>query len=80
MSRLPLVRIEDASHDVLKVFDTFTKERGQVPNAFRVWAHAPDVLQTLVAHYRTLLESERVPRKVKQLVLLEVSRLNRCHY
>jgi alkylhydroperoxidase family enzyme len=80
MSRLPLVRIEDVSHDVRKVFDAFMRERGNVPNAFRLWAHAPDVLKTLVAHYTTLMESERVPRKIKQLVLLEVLRLNRCHY
>ena len=81
MSRLPLVRIQDVSHDdVRTVFDTFMRERGHVPNAFRLWAHAPEALKTLVAHYRTLMESERVPRKIKQLVLLEVSHLNRCYY
>jgi alkylhydroperoxidase family enzyme len=80
MSRLPLVRVEDASGPVRAVFDTFVRERGHVPDAFRLWAHAPDVLETLAAHYRALMASARVPRAVKQLVLLGVSHLNRCHY
>jgi alkylhydroperoxidase family enzyme len=81
MTRLPLVAVEDpANDDVRGVFADFIRDRGRVPNAFRVWAHAPDVLSTLVSHYRTLMASERVPRKIKQLVLLEVSRVNRCRY
>ena len=63
-----------------KVYDHYQKERGNVPNMFRTAAHRPEILRTLIAHFRAIMETGTVPAKLKELVIVRTSQINRCEY
>jgi alkylhydroperoxidase family enzyme len=63
-----------------EIFDQLERERGKVPNMFRTVAHRPEILRTLVAHWRAALNTGTVPLKLKELVIVRTSQINRCHY
>lgn len=56
------------------------KERGNVPNMFRTVAHRPEYLRTMIAHFRTVMNTGTVPAKLKELVTVRVSQINQCDY
>ncbi len=80
MGRLPIPALDAASDEVRNIFDTYMKERGNVPNAFRTLALRPGLLTTVIAHYRQVMFEGEIPFRTKELLFLHVSRLNRCHY
>jgi hypothetical protein len=47
---------------------------------FKTMAHRPEIMQTAVAHLRAVLETGTVPFKLKQLMIVRTSQLNRCEY
>jgi alkylhydroperoxidase family enzyme len=47
---------------------------------FRVYAHRPEILKTMVAHLNAVTNTGTVPVRTKELVATLVSRLNSCHY
>ena len=63
-----------------EIFDTYLKERGNVPNMFRTVAHRPEFLRTMIAHFRTVMNTGTVPTKLKELLTVRVSQINRCEY
>ena len=80
MGRIRKLNRDDVPDDIQAIFDTYFAERGHVPNAFRTWAHMPEYLSTLIAHYRTVMFTGALPFKLKELLLLRVSQLNQCRY
>ena len=80
MSRLTKLDKNEVSGDVRTLYEKTGRERGKVPGMFRVFAHRPEILTTMVAHLEAVTRSGSVPRKTKELVATLVSRLNRCHY
>jgi alkylhydroperoxidase family enzyme len=62
------------------VYDHLTHWRGHVPRMFKTMALRPEIMQTAVAHLRAVLESGTVPIKLKQLLIVRTSQLNRCDY
>ncbi len=62
------------------IFDTYLKERGNVPNMFRTVAHRPEILRTMIAHFRAVMNTGTVPAKLKELLIVRVSQLNHCEY
>ena len=62
------------------IFDTYTKERGNVPNMFRTAAHRPEIFRTMIAHFRAIMNTGTVPAKLKELVIVRTSQLNNCEY
>ena len=62
------------------IYDHFQKERGNVPNMFRTVAHRPEILRTMIAHLRAIMETGTVPAKLKELVIVRTSQINRCEY
>lgn len=62
------------------IYDHYLQVRGNVPNMFRTVAHRPQILRTLVAHFRAVMESGTVPAKLKELVVVRTSQMNRCEY
>jgi len=62
------------------LYDHYLKARGNVPNMFRTVAHRPEILRTLVAHFRAVMESGTVPAKLKELVIVRTSQMNDCEY
>jgi alkylhydroperoxidase family enzyme len=63
-----------------QVFDIYLKERGNVPNMFRTAAHRPEILRTMIAHFRAIMNTGTVPARLKELVIVRTSQLNQCEY
>jgi alkylhydroperoxidase family enzyme len=77
ISRLDRSQVAD---DVGAVYDHFMKVRGNVPNMFRTVAHRPEILKTMIAHFRAVMETGTVSAKLKELVITRTSQINRCEY
>ena len=75
-------RLEKAEVDVQSqaLFDDFLRERGNIPNMFRTVAHRPEIMRTMVAHFRAVMNTGTVPKRLKELVIVRTSQLNRCEY
>jgi hypothetical protein len=71
---------EEASLEVRQIFETYLKDRGNIPNMFRTAAVRPKHLQTMVAHFRTVMGEGTVPRLLKELLWVRISHFNRCRY
>jgi alkylhydroperoxidase family enzyme len=63
-----------------EIYDTYLKERGNVPNMFRTVAHRPEIFRTMIAHFRAVMNTGTVPAKLKELVIVRTSQINRCEY
>ena len=78
--RLPVLGPDDVEGDVRAIFDTYLRERGNIPNMFRTAAHRPKHLVTMIAHFRTVMNEGTVPPLHKELLTVRVSHLNHCRY
>ena len=77
-----IARLEKSQVDAetAHIYDHYLKERGNVPNMFRTVAHRPEILRTLIAHFRAVMETGTVPARLKELVIVRTSQINRCEY
>jgi len=66
--------------DTQAIYEHYLEARGNVPNMFRTVAHRPEILKTLIAHFRAVMETGTVEAKLKELLAVRVSQLNRCEY
>jgi alkylhydroperoxidase family enzyme len=80
MPRLRRLNKEEVSGDVHELYVDVGAKRGNVPNMFRVYAHRPEILKTMVAHLNAVTNSGTVPVRTKELVASLVSRINGCEY
>ena len=80
MPRLSKLSPDQADATSREVFDRFLRERGNVPNMFRTVAHRPEIMKTMTQHFMTVTTTGTVPRKLKEMVSVRVSHLNRCEY
>ena len=62
------------------LFDAFMRQRGRIPNLFRVAAHREPIVETLFAHMQAVMGPGEVDVLTKELVALRVSRINDCEY
>jgi len=69
-----------AAPEVQPIFDAYLKERGNIPNMFRTVALRPNHLQTMIAHFRTVMTEGTVSPLLKELLWVRISHLNRCRY
>lgn len=79
-ARLPRVDPDAAPDDVKPTFDAFVRERGKVPNLFRVAAHAPTITARLAALNSAVMGPGDVPVLLKELLSTRVSHINLCDY
>ncbi len=79
-ARIPRLQREQVDDSTRAVYDSVQAERGRVPNMFRTVAHRPEILRTLVAHWRAVLKTGTVPLKLKELVIVRTSQINGCDY
>ena len=77
IKRLDKTEVPD---DVRELYTKVGAARGNVPNMFRVYAHRPEILKTMIAHMNAVTNTGTVPVRTKELVATLVSRLNSCHY
>ena len=80
MGRLTKLTKDQVTEDVRAMYSDVGAKRGNVPNMFRVYAHRPEILKTMVAHLNAVTNSGTVPVKTKELVATLVSRINSCDY
>ena len=83
MSDEPRVRrlsAEDVGPATRAIFDAFMRQRGRVPNLFRVAAHRPALGETLFAHMQAVMGDGEVEVLLKELLAVRVSRINNCEY
>jgi alkylhydroperoxidase family enzyme len=80
MARLTKLTKDQVTDEVREKFRQIGAQRGNVPNMFRVYAHRPEILKTMMAHMDAVTNSGTVSVRTKELVATLVSRLNRCEY
>ena len=80
VSRLSRLSRSQVSDDVREIYERVGAQRGNVPNMFRVYAHRPQILKTMMAHLDAITNTGTVPVRTKELVATLVSRLNHCEY
>ena len=80
MTRISRLTREEAGAEAQHIFDEFMRVRGNIPNMFRVFAHRPELLKTVVAHFSAIMQTGTVSAKLKELVILLTSQLNHCQY
>ncbi len=78
--RLPALGPDDVSPDVRGIFETYLRERGNIPNMFRTAGARPRHLTTMIAHFRTVMNEGTVPPLLKELLSVRVSHFNHCRY
>jgi len=77
ISRIPR---REAPEPVAAIYDRYMQTRGNVPNMFRTMAHRPEIFATMIAHFEAILTTGTLPTKLKELVIVRTSQLNRCKY
>ncbi len=80
-ARLPMIPVDaDVPEGTRAVFQAFVRERGGVPNLFRIAALRPPIVETLQAHLRAVMGPGEVDVLLKELVACRVSQVNGCEY
>ena len=77
ISRLDKSQVDNPTAEI---YDVYLKERGNVPNMFRTVAHRPEILRTMIAHFRAIMKTGTVPARLKELVIVRTSQINKCEY
>ncbi len=78
--RISRLTREQVDPETGQIFDVYLKERGNVPNMFRSVAHRPEIFRTMIAHFRAIMNTGTVPKKLKELVIVRTSQINHCEY
>lgn len=80
MSRLQLVEDQEASGKAREVFEDIRQNFGMVPNLFKAYAHRPEVLEANWNKVKAVMFGGELPRPLKEMVAVVVSRANGCEY
>jgi uncharacterized peroxidase-related enzyme len=80
MPRIRAITYEHAEPVTREIYDRYQKERGNIPNMFRTVAYRPEILRTMIAHFRAVMETGTVGIKLKELVAVRTSQINHCEY
>jgi uncharacterized peroxidase-related enzyme len=79
-ARLPMVDVDAVPAGTATIFETFMRQRGNVPNLFRIAAQRPPIVETLYAHMQAVMGPGQVSVLLKELVACRVSQVNGCEY
>ncbi len=80
MPRLSKLSPDEVDARSQEVFNHFLKERGNIPNMFRTMAHRPEIMKTMTDHFRAVMNTGTVEKKLKEMVAVRVSHINHCDY
>jgi uncharacterized peroxidase-related enzyme len=80
MSRISRVDRSQVTPDLDALFDEIYTQRGNVPNMFRVMAHRPQIFATMQAHFAAVLNTGTVPTRLKELIIVRTSQVNKTPY
>lgn len=80
MSRISKLGRSQTTGAVRASLDRMAEQRGNVPNMFRVVAHRPELLTTMLAHFNEVMKPTTIPGKLKELLAVQTSLANSCAY
>ena len=80
MPRISRLKRDEVSGASVAIYDRVLRERGNVPNMFRTMAHRPEIFETIIAHMEAVLNTGTLPKKLKELVIVRTSQVNRTPY
>ncbi len=78
--RLSRLSRSEVSGRSLEIYDRVLRDRGNVPNMFRTFAHRPQIFETVIAHMDAVLKTGTLSTALKELVIVRTSQLNRTPY
>jgi alkylhydroperoxidase family enzyme len=78
--RLPRLEPDDVPPATRERFEAFLRQRGNIPNLFRIAAHRPPIHDTLAAHLAAVMGPGEVSVLLKELLSVRVSHRNDCEY
>jgi uncharacterized peroxidase-related enzyme len=80
MSRISRLDRDAVTPEMAALYDRIFALRGNVPNMFRVMAHRPEIFSTMQAHFAAVLSTGTVPTKLKELIIVRTSQVNKTPY
>ena len=80
MSRISRLDRSQVTPDLVALYDKVFAQRGNVPNMFRVMAHRPEIFASMQAHFAAVLNTGTVSTRLKELIIVRTSQVNRTPY
>ena len=80
MARVRDVAREEVPEDLRPLYDAFSGGYGNFGNQVRVLAHSPSALRHICGLMVEWREQARLPRRLVEIAVVTVSRVNRCPY
>ena len=82
MSHIPLLHFNDAPNDVKDLYEDFGRRMSfpSAPNFIMTQGHSLTVTQGTWDVVRNVLVSGKLPRWVKEMIFVAISRDRKCHY
>jgi len=80
MSRLTKLGRSQTTGAVRAALDRMAEQLGNVPNMFRVVAHRPELMTTMLAHFHEVMKATTLSSKFKELLAVQTSLANSCAY
>jgi uncharacterized peroxidase-related enzyme len=80
MPRISRLNRDQVQPSSVAIYDRTLRDRGNVPNMFRTMAHRPEIFETIIAHMDAVLNTGTLPKKLKELVIVRTSQVNRTPY
>src|SRR5215469_16011208 len=80
MARVHSIPPNELPADLAAIYERFSGQYGPFRNQIAVFAHVPAALRHLMSMLIELREAATLPKRVLELAIVTVSKLNECHY
>jgi uncharacterized peroxidase-related enzyme len=80
MARVRSIPSSELPPDLAAVYEAFASAYGPFRNQVAVFAHVPPALRHLMSLLMELREAKTLPKRVLELAIVTVSKLNECDY
>jgi alkylhydroperoxidase family enzyme len=80
MARIRPRTPDEVGPETRELFESFRRERGNIPNMFRTMALRPEIAETAAAHMRAVFSTGTVETRLKEMLAVRVSQINDCAY
>ena len=80
MARVRNIAAEELPADLAQIYRSFAAEYGPFANQVAVFAHVPGALRHLMPMLMELRAAKTLPKRVLELAIVTVSKLNQCDY
>ena len=80
MARVRSIPSSELPSDLAAIYERFAGQYGPFRNQAAVFAHVPAALRHLMAMLLELREAATLPKRVLELAIVTVSKLNECDY